>query len=414
MNVFKFGGASVKNAEAVKNVAKILHQYADLELIVVISAMGKMTNHLEAILDASPKNERIILISEFENFHSHIAKELGILDEFLPFLNLRISELQSSFDKNLDEFALYDLVVSQGELTSTRLIDCYLKHEGFNSAWLDARTVISTEDNHKVTNVNWNLSAAKSQILRSLSANHRIIITQGFIASNSKGETTTLGREGSDFSASILAYLTSAKSVTIWKDVPGMLNADPRWFEDTIKLNKISYREAIELAYYGASVIHPKTVKPLQNLSIPLHVKSFLDSEAEGTVISDGVKTEPLVPSYIFKQNQILISFIPKDFSFVEETHLSEIFKVLAQDKTTVNLMQNSAVSFSVVADSKCTNLSNIQEKLGHTFSIKFNNDLELLTIRHYDENIVNKLTSKKKILIEQKNRNTMRLVISN
>ncbi len=412
MKVFKFGGASVKNADAVRNVADILEAHTQEQLIVVISAMGKMTNHLEAILTCKNTDERTQLISEFEHFHKSIANELNILSDFEGLLKQRIDHLSQVFGEISDPYARYDEVVSQGELVSTLLVECYLQHRGTNSTWLDARLVIKTEDAHQVTNVDWDESQSQAGIINSLMNNFRVIVTQGFIASNSKGATTTLGREGSDFSAAIMAYLVEAESATIWKDVPGMLNADPRWFEDTVKLEEVSYREAIELAYYGASVIHPKTVKPLQNKNIPLYVKSFLDYSADGTVIRHGVKTKPLVPSYIFKKDQLLISFIPKDFSFVGEKHLSDIFAALAAQKTVVNLMQNSAVSFSIVVDQKQINLKSLMEHLGNFFSIKFNESLELVTIRHYDEKTISQLTAEKEVLLEQRSRSTMRLIL--
>ena len=297
-------------------------------------------------------------------------------------------------------------------MASTYLIHLFLKNEGFDSHWLDAREIIKTQDNHKVTQVNWEESSRQIKNSQASSKNKKLIITQGFIGSNKNNETTTLGREGSDFSAAIFAHLLKAESVTVWKDVPGMLNADPRKFQNTIKLNQISYREAIELAYYGASVIHPKTVKPLQNKKIPLYIKSFIDPGEEGTVITDGVDMIPLVPSFISKREQILVSFTPRDFSFIGEKELSEIFKVLSDHNIAVNLMQNSAISFSIVFNHARQDLENIRQSLDLKFSIRFNKGLELLTIRHYNEPIIKELTNGRNLLLEQRSRNTVRLVM--
>lgn len=412
MLVFKFGGASVKDSKSVKNVAKILREYSSEKLLVVISAMGKTTNLLESILATESQEKRSSLLLQFKNFHLDIAKSLSITDDFKNFIEERVQHITGFLEANKEEFFRYDEIVSQGELASTYLIHLFLINEGFESHWLDAREIIKTQEDHKTTQVNWEESSIQIKSSKASSKNQKIIITQGFIGSNKKNETTTLGREGSDFSAAIFAHLLDAESVTVWKDVPGMLNADPRKFQNTIKLNQISYREAIELAYYGASVIHPKTVKPLQNKKIPLYIKSFIDPREEGTVITDGVDMIPLVPSFISKREQILVSFTPRDFSFIGEKELSEIFKVLSDHKIAVNLMQNSAISFSIVFNHTRQDLESIRQFLDLKFSIRFNKGLELLTIRHYNEHIIKELTNGRNLLLEQRSRNTVRLIM--
>jgi len=412
MLVFKFGGASVKDSKSVKNVAKILREYSSEKLLVVISAMGKTTNLLESILATESQEKRSSLLLQFKNFHLDIAKSLSITDDFKDFIEERVKHITGFLEANKEEFFRYDEIVSQGELASTYLIHLFLINEGFESHWLDAREIIKTQEDHKTTQVNWEESSKQIKSSKASSKNQKLIITQGFIGSNKKNETTTLGREGSDFSAAIFAHLLDAESVTVWKDVPGMLNADPRKFQNTIKLNQISYREAIELAYYGASVIHPKTVKPLQNKKIPLYIKSFIDPIEEGTVITDGVDMIPLVPSFISKREQILVSFTPRDFSFIGEKELSEIFKVLSDHKIAVNLMQNSAISFSIVFNQTRQDLESIRQSLDLKFSIRFNKGLELLTIRHYNEHIIKELTNGRNLLLEQRSRNTVRLIM--
>lgn len=410
MLVFKFGGASVKDSKSVKNVAKILSNYSAERLLVVISAMGKTTNLLEKVLVVKSQEERSALLLEFKKFHLDIAQSLGIRDVFKDYIEERVLHIDNFLVSTKDEFYCYDEIVSQGELTSTYLVHLFLKNEGLRSNWLDAREIIKTQDDHKITQVNWVKSSEK--IKKWKNSNQKLVITQGFIGSNENHETTTLGREGSDFSAAIFAHLLSSQSVTIWKDVSGMLNADPSKFQNTIKLNQISYREAIELAYYGASVIHPKTVKPLQNKKIPLYIKSFLEPEKKGTIITDGVDMIPLVPSFISKIEQVLVSFTPRDFSFIGEKELSEIFMVLSDNKIAINLMQNSAISFSIVFNNARQDLSNIQLALESKFSIRFNEGLELLTIRHYDEEIVQELTNGRNLLLEQRSRSTVRLIM--
>lgn len=412
MKVFKFGGASVKDSTSVRNVRHILSLHAGTPLVVVISAMGKITNHLEKILASSSKNEMEIHLNSFKNFHRKISEELKILDKTIDFIESVENDIRKALEDITDKHELYDRVVSSGELLSTYLISIFLNENGVQSEWIDTRKVIKTTNTHKNANVDWQESLPRTIAISKAVSKGRIAICQGFIGSNSKNSTTTLGREGSDYSAAILAYLLNAEEVCIWKDVSGMLNADPKYFENTVKLEEVSYREAIELAYYGASVIHPKTVKPLQNKDIPLYIKSFKAPEESGTVIKAGSGTKPLVPSYIFKPNQLLVSISPKDFSFVAENHLTEIFKVFSHEKVAINLMQNSALNFSVVVDQGKINMDNLLNSLEGDFFVKFNEDLELITIRHFNEEVISELSSSKSVFLEQRSRNTLRLLV--
>jgi aspartate kinase len=419
MLVFKFGGASVKNAEAIQNVSKILSLYSSEKRLVVISAMGKTTNALEEIVQALwEKNisSYKYLVEETYNFHVTILNKLfkenhyavhQEIDSVFDFLRNKIDHpVSDNFDFE------YDQIVSLGEVLSTLIIDAYLREEGHLSIWADARKLIRTDRQYRDSNVDW----AKTQELINeqlmpMYQSVKLVVTQGFIGHTSEGFTTTLGREGSDYTAGILAYCTDAKNVTIWKDVPGMLNADPKWFEDTIKLDQISFKEAIELAYYGASVIHPKTIKPLQNKQIPLFVKSFIDPIAAGTVIQSSMDYDHLVPSFIFKLDQVLFSITPKDFSFIVEENLSDIFEILSKSGIKINLMQNSALSFSFAIDQNKINIDAVLSLFKDKYEVKFNANLELITIRHYDDATINKMIQNKTILIEQKTRQTVRFL---
>ncbi len=420
MKVFKFGGASVNNADAVRNVVNILNNYADDDLLVVISAMGKTTNALEQLANAYFKHEDYTSILKsiieyhfdiindlFDDSHNHIFEDIN---KFFCALSHKLSQ------KPTNNFDLeYDQIVVYGELLSTKIIHHYLKTTGVWNIWFDARQVIITDNSFKEAKVNWKLTT--DEIEFSIASKYkdgekRIIITQGFIGGTPNGISTTIGREGSDYSASIFAYCLDADEVFIWKDVPGVLNADPKYFEDTTKLDSISYREAIELAYYGASIIHPKTIKPLQNKNIPLKVKSFIHPEEEGTIISDIDHADGLVPSFIFKKNQTLVSISPRDFSFIAEDNLSDIFKTIADIGIKINLMQNSAISFSICIDENKYRFENLISELQKDYKVKYNHNLELITIRNYDQQTIDKLVNKRDIKLEQKSRLTVQLVV--
>jgi aspartate kinase len=419
MLVFKFGGASVKNAEAIQNVSKILSLYATNKRLVVISAIGKTTNALEEIVQALwEKNVSSYkyLVEETYNFHLNILNKLfkeqhyavhQEVESVFDFLRNKIDQpVSDNFDFE------YDQIVSLGEILSTLIVDAYLREEGHLSIWADARKLIRTDRQYRDSNVDWSKTQELiNERLIPLYKSAKLVVTQGFIGHTSEGFTTTLGREGSDYTAGILAYCTDAKSVTIWKDVPGMLNADPKWFEDTVKLEQISFKEAIELAYYGASVIHPKTIKPLQNKQISLYVKSFIDPTATGTVIQSSMDYDHLIPSFIFKLDQVLFSITPKDFSFIVEENLSDIFETLSKSGIKINLMQNSALSFSFAVDQNKINIDHVLTLFKDKYEVKFNANLELITIRHYDEATITKMIHNKTVLIEQKTRQTVRFL---
>ncbi len=413
--VFKFGGASVKNADAVKNVGKVIESFSG-NLVVVISAMGKTTNALEKVVESYFNKDQKLqeTLQVVKDFHFEILNNL-FEDKKHPIFNevhntfVEIEwEIEDEVQREYDY--VYDQIVSIGEILSTKIVSAYLNSVGIENKWLDARNIIQTDNTYRNARVDWTKTEQQANLL--ISEEHRIIITQGFIGSSSELFTTTLGREGSDFSAGILAYCLNAESVTIWKDVPGMLNADPKWFDKTEKLNNISYHEAVELAYYGASVIHPKTIKPLHNKNIPLYVKSFVNLQEDGTVINKNTSEDSLIPSFIFKMNQVLISIAAKDYSFIMEDALSHIFGLFSEKGVKINLMQNSAISFSVCVDFDQQKTPALIDELRKTYKILYNDNLELVTIRHYDNKTIKRVTTDKKIIVEQKSRNTARFVM--
>lgn len=415
MRVFKFGGASVNSAQAVVNMASIVKSYYGDPLVVVVSAMGKSTNKLETLVPGvKPAIEQKFILQELKAYHQEIVLDLipdatdpiyVRLDELFSQLEQRIA--QRPTDYNFD----YDQVVSFGEIISTTIISHYLNHIGLNNQWVDVRELIATDTNYREGHVDWqktqeNISAHLS------TSTARLIITQGFIAGTPYGTTTTLGREGSDYSASILSYCLDAESMTIWKDVPGFLNADPKFFKNTVKIQQIPYNEAIELAYYGASVIHPKTVKPIQNKNIELHIKSFITPASEGSIIGPCKSIVPQTPLYIFKNNQVLLSIMPKDFSFIAEDNLQIIFGYFAQLGIKVNLMQNSALSFSVCIDNNPVLLPMLRKLLQANFKVRYNEGLQLITIRYYTQQIIDSIVAGRKILLEQRSRSTEQIIV--
>lgn len=420
MQVFKFGGASVKDAEAVKNVAEILKKFVTKETIVVVSAMGKTTNGLEELVNAfyNKTGDTEAVLQKIKDYHFNILKDLFPNKEHPIYNDIENSFVEINWileDEALPDYnQVYDQIVSMGEIISTKIIAAYLLEKGIKNKWIDVRGIIQTDNTYREGKVNYELSEelVKSQLLPALNEN-KIIVTQGFIGGTSENFTTTLGREGSDYTAALLAYFTGAESVTIWKDVPGVLNADPKWFRNTKKIDELTYHDAIEFTYYGATVIHPKTIKPLQNKNIPLFVKSFLKPEDAGTVIYNSDKRVP-IPSYIFKINQLLISIQPKDFSFIGEENLSRIFDVFARYGSKIHLMQNSAISFSVCIDEEGTKTEQLITELQREFKVLYNAGLELLTIRNYDQPTIEKLIENKTVLMEQRSRNTVQMVLSN
>lgn len=420
MKVFKFGGASVKDPSAVRNVSSILSLFEGQKLTVIVSAMGKTTNKLEEIVKASYERDRmkyVALVDDLYEFHMNILGELFQEKHFAVY-----NQIESVFEKLRERYNEpfpdnysfeYDQIVSLGELMSSHIVAAFLFEQGHSAIWADARKLIRTNHQYQEGEVDWMKTEEliQNRFLPNFETSD-IQVTQGFIGHTNEGFTTTLGREGSDYTAGIFAYCSNAESVTIWKDVSGMLNADPKWFDNTIKLDSISFKEAIELSYYGASVIHPKTIKPLQNKKIPLYVKSFIDPNADGTVIQESTVNDHLVPSFIFKMDQILFSFTTKDFSFIVEEHLSDIFNRLARVNAKINLMQNSALDFSIVLDRNKINPSEIIGLFKDDYTIRYNEGLELVTIRHYDDATLKRVTENKEILLEQKTRQTARLIL--
>lgn len=418
MLVFKFGGASVKDAAGVINLAQIVSRYPKEKLLIVISAMGKMTNKLEDLYKAYLNGEEDKVHEIFEAVKAYHFNIIGDLfpDHQHPIYNdvaNTFVEIDWLIEEEITDSPdyIYDQIVSIGEVISTKIVAAYLAETGLKAKWLDARNFIQTDNNYREGNVNWEKTeAAVQQELLPL-LDHFIGVTQGFIGGTSENFTTTLGREGSDYSAAIFSSCLNADSLTIWKDVPGVLNADPKWFDETERIPQLSYHDAIELAYYGATVIHPKTIKPIQNKNIPLFVRSFLHPEAEGTDITNAENQLP-VPSFIFKVQQVLISIFPKDFSFIIEENLSDIFSLFHKHKVKINTMLNSAISFSVSIDEDPEKLQKLIEELSVQYKVKYNTGLELVTIRYYNQETIDRVTVNKSILLEVKSRHTCQIVM--
>ena len=416
MHVFKFGGASLKDAQGVRNVATVLNQTQEANLVIVISAMGKTTNALEGVVTCY-FNEPTKLkqaIEAIKAYHWSICQEL-FTDPNQPvfsYLQELITALSSFLqtNKSTNKAYVYDQVVGYGELLSTTIVSTYLTQKGIQNTWIDIRTCIVTDSSFRDARVNW--QTTKQHIVKNI-APKGITITQGFLAAEANNNfTTTLGREGSDYTAAILAYCLDAAGVTIWKDVPGVLNADPRYFNTTRLLKHISYREAIELAFYGASVIHPKTLQPLQKKEIPLFVKSFYDPLSPGTCVGKGVTLDPKTACFILKKEQILLSLSSLDFSFMVEKNISDVFTLLDTYKMKVSLIQNSAISFSVVIDDAYHNLDSLLSSLRAAFRVSWNEDVTLYTIRHASSKDVKSLIQDKKVLLKQESRETIQVVI--
>lgn len=416
MKVFKFGGASVKDAEGVKNLATVLKKTGEQDLLVVVSAMGKMTNALEIVVANYFKDKGSFAEAEqlLMDFHLPILNELFENPSHPVFQNLKVWVVGlTNFlkqNKSNNHAFVYDQVVSYGELISTMIVSAYLNDIGISNTWLDVRSCIVTDANYRDAKVDW--ETTQHNISKKVSVKG-ITVVQGFLgAEGGNNFTTTLGREGSDYTAAIFAYCLNAETVTIWKDVPGVLNADPRYFSKTTLLQKISYHEAIELAFYGASVIHPKTLQPLQRKEIPLHVKSFLNPLDEGTCVGKGTLLEPMVSCFILKKNQVLISLSSLDFNFMMEDHIGNVFKWLHQYKMKVELIQNSAISFSVCIDNKYDTLEPLLNKLRGTFKVKWNENVTLYTIRHAEPKQIKALLKDKELLLKQESRGTVQLVV--
>ncbi len=414
MRIFKFGGASIKDADAIRNVLHVLKSVGYDNSLIVASAIGKTTNALEAVINAYFKKREELknAIQIVKNTHLEIANDLFENKNHLVFdkINVLFGEMEFflSVNKSPNYNFVYDQVVCYGEIVSTTILNYFFNEQNIESIWIDARNMIKTDTTYRDGSVDWEKTEnnIKNQI-----QSERLYITQGFIGSDANHFSVTLGREGSDYSAAIFAYCLNAGSVTIWKDVPGVLNADPRYFDDTILLNHISYSEAIELAFYGASVIHPKTLQPLQRKEIPLYVKSFENPTLPGTTVSKGADLEPAVSCFIVKKEQLLVSFASKDFSFIMEHQVSEIFKKFAEKHIKVNVIQNSAISFTVCVEDKFCHFKELLEELKDEFKIKCDQDVSLYTIRHFTNEAAQKIIANKTVLLQQISQNTMQIV---
>ncbi|QSE97679.1 aspartate kinase [Fulvivirga lutea] len=408
MKVFKFGGASIKSAEAIRNMASIVQENAQKELVVVVSAMGKTTNALESLLDKKRKGEDSEL-NELSKYHFNICDALfDNTEEITPKMNALLTELEDNLTQtSLPYDQHYDLVISYGELLSSLIVSEYLINKGLNVSLVDSRKYVITDDNYRNGYIDWDETALRIGKLRP-QLEQGLILTQGFIGGTKDGHTTTLGREGSDYTAAIYSFCLDAESMTVWKDVPGILNADPKRIKEAELFHEIAYKEASEMTYYGASVIHPKTIKPLANKNIPLFVRSFDDPKSVGTIIHDCEVKHP-TPSIIIKENQCLVSFNVLDYTFINEENLSLIFQELAGLDIKINIMQNSAISFSIVVDYREDKLEELIKVLKEHFEIKYNTGLELITIKNYRAETISQYRSGKNILLEQTSRNNYR-----
>ena len=417
MIIFKFGGASVKSADAVRNMAGILQHYEREEIVVVVSAMGKTTNALERIIDQfSARNDQGARdeLERLKQYHLEIIEGLFPEKEHPVYEDTAgiFGELSARLEKEptLNYDFDYDRLICFGEILSTRIIHHFLVSSGIQARWLDIRRSLKTDSTWREAKVDWELSTRL--VTRDFTfGDHRVLVTQGFLGSNINDESTSLGREGSDYTAAILAYILRPESVTIWKDVPGVLNADPKYFDDTILLEKLSYLDAIELAYFGTSVIHPKTIKPLQNRNINLFVRSFLDHRAPGTMIGN-LSYERLSPSFIFKMDQVLIRTSPHDFSFINEDNLEEIFGILNRHGMRINLMQNSAISFLMIVNNDKRKLRLVTDQLEEKYRVSYQTGLELITIRYFDQSTIDRVMINKELILEQRGVHNIQLLV--
>ena len=414
MKILKFGGAAVKDASGIKNIEKILQIHKDSKLVIVISAMGKTTNALEKVISCyfNSKSKLQSALQEIKKYHNSILLELFDDENHKIFnsIDKLFKDLQMflNLNKSPNHNYVYDQIICYGELVSTKIISGYLNHKGWKNSLLDARDMIKTDNNYRSAKVNWNKTKEKIISLINKGGN---IVTQGFIASDSNNFTTTLGREGSDYSAAIFGYCLNAQSVCVWKDVPGILNSDPRYFKNSILLNSLSYEEAIELSYYGASVIHPKTLQPLKRKEIPLYVKSFFKPNEKGTKVGKNLSLSPDIPCYIIRKNQILISISSLDFSYILEDNIYQIFKLFNQNKIKVNLIQNSAISFIVCVEDINDNLNNLLIDLKAKYNVNVYKKVNIYSIRNYNESAIKKIEKNKKILVKQITQKTVQMV---
>ncbi len=420
MKIFKFGGASVNSVERVKNLGEILEKYKDEKILVVISAMGKTTNALEKVVQSfheGRNDEALQLFEQVKKQHMNFAKYLLVTHYLECEKQLKdfFTEVEWLLhDKPVNGYDYYyDQIVCVGELLSTALVSHYLREAGIANTWLDVRDIIRTDDNFRDANIDWEFTtSATERLIRPALDETPIVITQGFIGSTDENESTTLGREGSDYTAAVFANILNAESQTIWKDVSSVMNADPKQFPTTIPIPALNYREVIEMSYFGAQVIHPKTIKPLQNKHIPLYVKCFLDPSLPGTTIHHG-KQDPLPPIIVLKDKQVMLQFNTKDFSFVGEQNIGYIYSLFEKLRVKPNLTQNAAISFLCIMDDHQDKIQELALEASNQFEVTVLRGLELLTIRHYNEEIVHELTSRKNILLRQQTPETIQIVIN-
>ena len=419
MQVFKFGGASVNSVERVKNVGDILKLYPNEKILVVISAMGKTTNALEKVTDAfyaGKKDEALQLFQQVKQQHLNTAKFLLVTNAVAceEQLNNFFTEIEWLLhDKPVRDYDYYYVqVVCIGELLSTSIVSHYLNETGIKNKWVDVRDIFRTDDNFRDAAIDWVFTEERinSQIVK-LFNGADIVLTQGFIGSTDENESTTLGREGSDYSAAVFANLLNAKNQTIWKDVPSVMSADPKQFPDATEIHELNYNEVIEMAYYGAQVIHPKTIKPLQNKNIPLYVKCFLDPSLSGTVIHNK-SLKNLPPIIVVKENQVMIELSSRDFSFVEEKPIADLFHLFEKLKIKPNLTQNAAISMICVLDDRKDKIEKLALAASEFFDINVTKGLTLLTIRHYTRDIYDKLTTGRKMLLQQRTNETVQALL--
>lgn len=419
MDVYKFGGASINSVERIKNTGEIIKHAPGQKLLIVVSAMGKTTNALEKVVDAFYNNrpeDAIGLFERVKQSHLNVLKYLTTLhwqaagDRLKDFFTEIEWMLHDKPVKSYDYY--YDQVVCVGELLSSSLFSYYLTEEKVNNKWVDVRDILRTDNNFRDAAVDWTFTGERiRQDILPLFNEYDVIVTQGFIGATDENESTTLGREGSDYTAAIFANLLPATSVTIWKDVEAVMNADPKAFKNAVNINALSYTEVIEMAYYGAQVIHPKTIKPLQNKHIPLYVKSFLDPALPGTVINNTVPKN-MPPVIVLKQKQVLISFRSKDFSFVEEKPAEQLHELFSQVKVKSNLSQHTAISLLCCFDDHPEKIDELAANASLIFDVEVERNLTLLTVRHYNDELIDSLTHNRQVVLQQKTPETVQVVM--
>ena len=416
LQVWKFGGASISNPDLVENVGSIVKNYLKTNAVIVTSAKGKTTNALETLVKAymSESDEANKILEEIKQDHFQYAQALcGVGHPILNELNDLFVEIEWILeDPVIDPYDyVYDQIVSIGELASTKVVSQYFVDQGIKANWLDIRDVILTDNRHREARVDWEITQKRSNKIKTLLESYDVIVTQGYIASSSENFTTTLGREGSDYTAAILSYCLDADSMHIWKDVPGILTGDPRLFKEVMKIDRLSYKEAVEMTYYGAKVIHEKTIKPLQNKNIPLFVRPFYTPEKDGTLISaeDPIGYPPVI---VVNADQVLLHISTNDFSFVGEHHLGDLFTLFAKHRIRVNMMRNTAISFTVCTNNRPGRIKAFEAELGDQYTLQKDSDLKLMTIRHYTEDVVNSFTKGKLVLFQERLKNTVHIVV--